>query len=161
MALGGQIPTAISVLAAITLIGAGWSWWGVAKAREPIGPLASRVVAFRHEAARLAALPDLPPLAPLTETLASFLGALPPTMAVKFTAPNSAGDTARGPVKHAPDMAGVRLAVLEVAEPHPEVGLPQLALTTLDGWQEHWPIHVSKAIWNGRALVANLTLYGR
>ncbi|MGH7410500.1 MAG: hypothetical protein ACREJ6_05500 [Candidatus Methylomirabilis sp.] len=81
-----------------------------------------------------------------------------PPWAVKF-----AGSPDQDPnaFKTVPNMAGVRGVVLEVTDPRPAADLPQVGLAALARWQGRWPLQVTRAVWNQRALVATLTLYWR
>ncbi len=152
------LSTSLTVLAALTLTGAAWSWWSALSARAPLGDLESQLAGLRQEVGHLGALPDLPPLPPLTDTLRNFLGSVQPPWAVKFAGPPDQDPNAFKPV---PNMAGVRVVVLEVTDPKPAADLPQVSLAALARWQGRWPLQVTRAVWNRRALVATLTLYGR
>ncbi len=151
-----RLSTYFTVLAAVTLTGAGWSWWNALSARGPLGALGSQVPALRQEVSQLAALPDLPPLPRLTETLQDFLGHIEPPLMVRFA--NAVNKNTSAEV---PNMTGVRLVVLEVTDPKPTVELPQVSLARVAGWQGRWPLQVTQAVWNSKAVTATLTLYGR
>ena len=151
-----RLSTYFTVLAAVTLTGAGWSWWNALSARAPLGALESQVPALRQEVSQLAALPDLPPLPRLTETLQDFLGHIEPPLMVRFA--NAVNKNTSAEV---PNMTGVRLVVLEVTDPKPTVELPQVSLARVAGWQGRWPLQVTQAVWNSKAVTATLTLYGR
>lgn len=158
MALKRPVSTYFTVLAVVTFAGAGWSWWSVQTARAPIAALEAQVGTLRQNVARLATLPDLPALPPLTETLKSFLGVIEPPLTVKFSGP---ADKDKSLLTAVPNMPGVRLTVVEVTDPKPGVDLPQLSLATLAGWQRRWPLQLARVVWDGRAVTATLTLYGR
>ncbi len=158
MALRRPLSTSLTVLAALTLTGAGWSWCSALGARASLGELESQVAGLRQEVGHLGALPDLPPLPPLTDTLRNFLGGLEPPWAVKFAGPP---DQDPNTLKTVPNVAGVRVVVLEVTDPKPAVDLPQVGLAALTAWQGRWPLQVTRVLWNGNTLVATLTLFGR
>jgi len=158
MRIRRPLSTSLTVLAALALTGAAWSWGSAVSARAPLGDLESQVAGLRQEVGHLRTLSDLPPLPPLAETLRHFLGSVQPPWAVKFAGPPDQDPNAFKPV---PNMAGVRVVVLEVTDPKPAADLPQVGLAALARWQERWPLQVTRAVWNRRALVATLTLYGR
>lgn len=146
----------VTVLAVVTLTGASWFWWSALSARAPLGTLRVQVAALQQEVSQLAALPDMPPLPRLAETLRDFLGHIEPPLMVRFA--NAVNKNTSAEV---PNMTGVRLVVLEVTDPKPTVELPQVSLARIAGWQGRWPLQVTQAVWNSKAVTATLTLYGR
>lgn len=154
-----RISAVAAVVAVLTLAGAAWSWSGVVRARTEAKALGTRLGALRAHVAELAALPELPPLPPIAETLSEFLAGLPDGVTVKSAGPQ---DPKAAVFRAVPNIPGIRLAVLEVTDAHPQMGLPTISVVAAARWQQRrWPLQVSRAVWTTRGVVTTVTLYGR